>query len=127
MITLAGLIAVCVGSSLQVSMPNFAETLGAGGEGDLGYGLLLFANGAGGGIGGFLLEVTGVIRPDTRAAIVAAVLFGLTTLIVTTTGSFAVALIALVIGGLADLAGTAIGQAVGPRRAPVGGCGRVVA
>src|SRR5690625_120353 len=102
MITPAELIALCVGSSLQVSMPNFAETLGAGGEGDLGYGLLLFANGAGGVIGGFLLEVTGVIRPDTRAAIVAAVLFGLTTLIVATTGSFAVALIALVIGGMAN-------------------------
>ena len=126
MITLAGLIAVCVGSSLQVSMPNFAETLGAGGEGDLGYGLLLFANGAGGVIGGFLLEVTGVIRPDTRAAIVAAVLFGLTTLIVATTGSFAVALIAMVIGGMANLAATSIGQAVVQLRAPVEERGRVV-
>ena len=126
MIALAGLIAVCVGSSLQVSMPNFAEQLGAGGEGDLGYGLLLFANGAGGVLGGFLLEVTGVIRPDTRAAIVSAVLFGLTTLIVATTGSFAIALIALVIGGMANLAATSIGQAVVQLQAPVEQRGRVV-
>ena len=126
MIALAGLIAVCVGSSLQVSMPTFADNLGAGGEGDLGYGLLLFANGAGGVIGGFLLEVTGVIRPDTRAAIVSAVLFGLTTLIVATTGSFAIALIALVIGGMANLAATSIGQAVVQLRAPVEQRGRVV-
>ena len=30
MIALAGLIAVCVGASLQVAMPNFAQVLGAG-------------------------------------------------------------------------------------------------
>ena len=126
MITLAGLIAVCVGSSLQVSMPNFAENLGAGGEGDLGYGLLLFANGAGGVIGGFLLEATGIIRPNTRAAIVSAMLFGLTTLVVATTGSFAIALTALVIGGMANLAATSIGQAVVQLRAPVDQRGRVV-
>ena len=126
MIVLAGLIAVCVGSSLQVSMPTFATALGAGGEGDLGYGLLLFANGIGGVLGGFLLEATGVIRPNTRAAIVSAVLFGLTTLVVATTGSFALALTALVIGGVANLAATSIGQAVVQMRAPADQRGRVI-
>ena len=78
MIVLAGLVAVCVGGSLQVSIPSFADTLGAGTDG-LGYGLLLFANGAGGVLGGFLLEATGLIKPDVRAVVVATVLFGATT------------------------------------------------
>jgi len=126
MIALAGLIAVCVGASLQVAMPNFAEVLGAGDEGGIGYGALLFANGVGGVVGGFLLEATGILRVDVRGAVIAAVLFGLTSLIVATTTSYAVALIALVIGGVANLAATAIGQALVQLRAPEDQRGRVV-
>ncbi|WP_394216649.1 hypothetical protein [Brachybacterium vulturis] len=43
MVALAGLIAVCVGASLQVAMPNFAQNLGAGDEAGIGYGALLIA------------------------------------------------------------------------------------
>ncbi|GAA1483486.1 MFS transporter [Brachybacterium fresconis] len=126
MIVLAGLIAVCVGSSLTVSMPNFADTLGAGEEGGLGYGLLLFANGIGGLLGGFLLEATGIIKADVRAAVVAAVMFGLTSLIVATTTHYAIAVAALVIGGVANLAATSVGQAIVQLRAPEHQRGRVV-
>ena len=126
MIVLAGLIAVCVGSSLTVSMPNFADTLGAGEEGGLGYGLLLFANGIGGVLGGFLLEATGIIKADVRAAVVAAVMFGLTSLIVATTTHYAIAVAALVIGGVANLAATSVGQAIVQLRAPEHQRGRVV-
>jgi MFS family permease len=126
MIALAGLIAVCVGASLQVAMPNFAQVLGAGDEGGLGYGALLFANGVGGVVGGFLLEATGFLRVDVRGAVVAAVMFGLTSLIVATTTSYPIALIALVIGGVANLAATAIGQALVQLRAPEDQRGRVV-
>ncbi|APX33042.1 MFS transporter [Brachybacterium sp. P6-10-X1] len=126
MIALAGLIAVCVGSSLTVSMPNFADTLGAGEEGGLGYGLLLFANGIGGVLGGFLLEATGVIKADVRAAVVAAVMFGLTSLTVATTTHYAIAVAALVIGGVANLAATSVGQAIVQLRAPEHQRGRVV-
>ncbi|MDN5685920.1 MAG: MFS transporter [Brachybacterium sp.] len=126
MIVLAGLIAVCVGSSLTVSMPNFADTLGAGEEGDLGYGLLLFANGIGGVLGGFLLEATGIIKADVRAAVVAAVMFGLTSLIVATTTHYAIAVAALVIGGVANLAATSVGQAIVQLRAPEHQRGRVI-
>ena len=126
MIALAGLIAVCVGASLQVAMPNFADVLGAGEEGELGYGALLFANGIGGVVGGFLLEATGILRVDVRGAVIAAVMFGLTSLIVATTTHYAVAIIALVIGGIANLAATAIGQALVQLRAPEDQRGRVV-
>ena len=125
MIVLAGLVALCVGGSLQVSIPSFADALGTGGDG-LGYGLLLFANGAGGVLGGFLLEATGVIRPNVRAVVVATVLFGATTLAVALTGSYVVAVFALLVGGVANMTSTSIGQAVVQLRAPVEQRGRVV-
>ncbi|GAA3342691.1 MFS transporter [Curtobacterium pusillum] len=125
MIVLAGLVALCVGGSLQVSIPSFADALGAGSAG-FGYGLLLFANGAGGVLGGFLLEATGALKPNTKVVVVTTVLFGATTLAVAVTGSFVVAVVALFIGGIANMASTAIGQAVVQLRAPVEQRGRVV-
>jgi MFS family permease len=125
MIVLAGLVALCVGGSLQVSIPDFADVLGAGSAG-IGYGVLLFANGVGGVVGGFLLEATGAIKPNTRAAIITTILFGITTVAVAVTHSYAVAIVALVIGGVANLASLSIGQAVVQLRAPVEERGRVV-
>src|SRR5882757_2590591 len=61
MIILGGLGSFFVGASLQTSMPIFAHDLGAGSAGAT-YGVLLFANGAGGVLGGILLEATGRIR-----------------------------------------------------------------
>ena len=58
MIMLGGLGSFFVGASMQTAMPMFAHDLGAGSAG-LAYGVLLFANGAGGVIGGILLEATG--------------------------------------------------------------------
>jgi MFS family permease len=125
MIVLAGLVALCVGGSLQVSIPSFADTLGAGSDG-LGYGLLLFANGAGGVLGGFLLEATGMIRPSVRAVVVATLLVGATTVSVAVTHSYVVAVLALLVGGVANMTSTSIGQAVVQLRAPVEQRGRVV-
>ncbi|MCJ1714322.1 MFS transporter [Curtobacterium sp. VKM Ac-2922] len=125
MIVLAGLVALCVGGSLQVSIPSFADALGAGSVG-LGYGVLLFANGAGGVLGGFLLEATGALKPNTRVVVVTTVLFGATTAAVALTGSFAVAVVVLFVGGVANMASTSIGQAVVQLRAPVEQRGRVV-
>ncbi len=125
MIVLAGLVALCVGGSLQVSIPSFADSLGAGSDG-LGYGLLLFANGAGGVLGGFLLEATGLVKPNVRAVVVATVLFGATTLVVAVTHSYVVAVLALLVGGVANMTSTSIGQAVVQLRAPVEQRGRVV-
>ncbi|PZE77779.1 MULTISPECIES: MFS transporter [unclassified Curtobacterium] len=125
MIVLAGLTALCIGGALQVAIPSFADALGAGDAG-LAYGLLLFANGAGGVLGGFLLEATGAIKPNTRAAVAAGVLFGLTTIAVAVTGNYVVAVLALLVGGVANMAGMSIGQAVVQLRAPLDQRGRVV-
>src|SRR5699024_6427745 len=80
----------------------------------------------GGVLGGFLLEATGIIRADVRAAVVAAVMFGLTSLIVASTTHYAIAVAALVIGGIANLAATSVGQAIVQLRAPEHQRGRVI-
>jgi MFS family permease len=125
MIILAGLGSFFVGASMQSSMPIFAHDLGAGSAGTA-YGVLLFANGAGGVIGGILLEATGRIKPNVRAAVVSTGIYGLTTLIFAFTSSYPLALLMLVIGGVANLAAMSIGQTVVQLLAPAADRGRVV-
>ncbi|MCU1529890.1 MAG: transporter [Frondihabitans sp.] len=125
MMVLAALTAIFIGGALQTSMPVFANTLGAGSAG-LAYGVLLFANGAGGVVGGFLLEATGVIKPNARAAVVTTALFGVTTLIFASTGSYLLAVVALVVGGVANIASTSIGQSIVQLEAPSAERGRVL-
>ena len=124
MIVLAGLVAVTIGGALQVSMPTFANQLGAGSAG-LAYGVLLLANGFGGVVGGFVLEATGVVKPSARAAIIATAGFGLMTLIFALTGSYAVAIVTLVIGGVANIASMSITQSIVQLEAPADNRGRV--
>ena len=119
MIILGGLGSFFVGASMQASMPIFATDLGAGSAGTA-YGVLLFANGAGGVIGGILLEATGVVKPNVLAAVVSTGVYGLTTLFFALTTSYPLALLALVLGGLANLASMSIGQTVVQLLAPTG-------
>lgn len=125
MIVLAGLGSFFVGSSLQTSMPIFAHSLGAGSAG-LAYGVLLFANGAGGVIGGVLLEATGRIRPTVTAAVVSTAVYGVTSLFFALTSSYLIALALLVAGGIANLASMSITQTVVQLLAPPQERGRVV-
>jgi MFS family permease len=125
MIALAGLASFFVGASLQSTMPIFAHDLGAGDAGTA-YGVLLFANGAGGVVGGILLEATGRIKPNVRAAVVSTAMFGVTSLIFAATTSYPVAIIALVVGGVANLAAMSIGQTVVQLLAPAAERGRVI-
>jgi MFS family permease len=124
MIVLAGLVAVTIGGALQVSMPTFANELGAGTAG-LAYGVLLLANGAGGVLGGFFLEATGLLKPSARAAIVATLGFGVTTLVFALTHNYVLAIVALVIGGVANIASASITQSIVQLEAPPGDRGRV--
>jgi MFS family permease len=124
MIILAGLVAVTIGGALQVSMPTFANDLGAGTAG-LAYGVLLLANGIGGVVGGFFLEATGLLRPSARAAIIATIGFGLTTLVFALTSSYAIAIAALVVGGVANIASMSITQSIVQLEAPADDRGRV--
>jgi MFS family permease len=125
MIVLAGLGSFFVGTSLQTSMPIFAHSLAASSAG-LAYGVLLFANGAGGVIGGVLLEATGRIRPTVTAAIVSTAVYGVTSLFFALTSSYPIALLLLLAGGIANLAAMSITQTVVQLLAPPEQRGRVV-
>jgi MFS family permease len=125
MIILAGLGSLFVGASLQSSMPIFASDLGAGSAG-IAYGVLLFANGAGGVLGGILLEATGRIKPNVPAAVVSTAVYGVTSLLFAVTGNYPFAVIMLVIGGVANLASMSIGQTVVQLLAPPADRGRVI-
>ncbi len=125
MIILAGLGSFFVGASLQASMPVFAHDLDPGDAGTA-YGVLLFATGAGGVIGGILLEATGRIKPNVKAAVVSTAIYGVASLLLAVTTSYPVALIVLLIGGVANLASMSIGQTVVQLLAPPEDRGRVI-
>lgn len=125
MIAIGGLGSFFIGVALQSTMPIFAADLGSGAD-DTTYGVLLFANGAGGVIGGLLLEITGRIRPTLRAALVATMVFGLSTIGFAVTGNYLLAVLLLVVGGAANLAAMSIGQTVVQLSAPPDQRGRVI-
>jgi MFS family permease len=125
MIVLGGLGSFFVGTSLQTAMPLFAHDLGAGSAGTA-YGVLLFANGVGGVIGGVLLEVTGRIKPTVKAAVVSTAIYGVTTVFFALTGSYLLAVVMLVISGVANLASMSIGQTIVQLLAPPADRGRVI-
>ncbi|MFI5934230.1 MFS transporter [Actinoplanes sp. NPDC051494] len=125
MIVLAGLGSFFVGASLQSAMPEFAESLGAGSAG-LAYGVLLFANGVGGVVGGLVLEATGWLKPSVKAAVACTVVYGMTSLVFAVTGSYPLAVAALVIGGVANLAAMSISQTVVQLQAPPAERGRIL-
>lgn len=124
MILLSALGALLLGGNLQAAMPSIAGTLGA--ESGLGYGVLLFANGVGGVVGGFLLEATNRLRPTVRTAAITTVVVGLTTVAATQSGIYAVAVIGLVLGGFANLATATVQQTMVQLRAPDDQRGRIV-
>lgn len=125
MILLAGLGAFFVGASLQSTMPMFANDLGAGDAGTA-YGTLLFAAGAGGVLGGLVLEATGWIRGSVPVAVAATVVYGLSTLAFAVTDVYLIAVGMLVISGVANLVATSTAQTVVQLRAPAGERGRVL-
>ncbi|WP_375424132.1 MFS transporter [uncultured Friedmanniella sp.] len=125
MIVLAGLGSFFVGASLQSAMPIFAADL-AGGSGNSAYGVLLFATGAGGVLGGLVLEATGWIRPRVSAAVAATAVYGLAILGFALTHSYVLALGLLFVQGVANLASMSISQTVVQLRAPAEQRGQVV-
>ncbi|ROQ36570.1 putative MFS family arabinose efflux permease [Frondihabitans sp. PhB188] len=126
MIVISGLMAITIGNALPSSMPVFAERLGAGSSGDLTYGSLLFAMGIGGVVGGFLLEATGVAKPNLRTAVVATIVFGGAIAAFALTGSFVLALIALVVAGVGEIASMSTAQSVVQLEAPSAERGRTL-
>jgi MFS family permease len=125
MIILGGLGSFFVGASMQSSMPIFAQHLGAGSAGTA-YGILLFANGAGGVIGGILLEATGRLRPTVAAAVFSTGCYGLSTVLFAVSTSYPLSVLLLVVGGVANLASMSIGQTLVQLLAPPADRGRVI-
>lgn len=125
MIILGGLGSFFVGASLQSAMPIFASDLGAGSAGTA-YGILLFANGAGGVLGGLVLEATGWIPPTVGAAIISTFAYGVSTLLFAIADNYVLAVALLVIGGVANLAAMSVGQTVVQLLAPPGDRGKVI-
>ena len=125
MIVLGGLGSFFVGASMQSSMPIFAQDLGAGNAGTA-YGILLFANGAGGVVGGLLLEATGAIPATVGSAVVSTLAYGVSTLFFAVSGSYLVSVLLLIVGGVANLASMSVGQTVVQLMAPPADRGRVI-
>jgi MFS family permease len=126
MLVLAGLGSFFVGASLQSVMPVFAGRLGAGESAGIAYGVLLFATGAGGVVGGVVLEATNALRPTVRTAVVSTMIYGLAILGFAVTRSYLLAVILLFLGGAANLASMSISQTVVQLLAPPAERGRVI-
>lgn len=125
MVMLAAIGAITVGAVVQNSMPLFANLLGAGSAG-LAYGVLLFANGIGGVVGGFFLEASDWVKPSRRTAVIAAVLLGLSTVVFAISGNYALAVIALIIGGFARITSDSTEMSIVQLEAPDAERGRVI-
>jgi len=125
MIALAGLSSFFVGSAMQTVMPAIAGDIGAA-SGGTAYGVLLFANGLGGVLGGVLLEGTGWLRLSTRAAMWSTAVYGLTSALFAASHNYIVAALLLVVGGVANLAAMSITQTVVQLLAPREKRGQVV-
>ena len=124
MLVLAGLGSFFIGASLQTTMPAFADRFGAG-DG-IAYSALLFAVGAGGVVGGVLLEATRRIPSTVGAAVVSTFAYGVAILLFALTGWYWLALLLLFVAGAATLASMSISQTVVQLLAPPAERGRVV-
>ena len=125
MIVLAGLGSFFVGSAMQTSMPSIAGST-TGISSGTAYGVLLFANGLGGVLGGLLLEGTGWIKLSVRAALWSTAVYGASTVLFAASHDYLLAAPLLVIGGVANLAAMSITQTVVQLRAPREKKGQVV-
>ncbi|HTU76369.1 MAG TPA: MFS transporter [Trebonia sp.] len=125
MIVLAGIGAFFVGTALQTAMPAIADTMG-GISSAAAYSVLLFANGLGGVLGGFLLEGTGKIKLSVRAAVWSTAIYGVTSAVFAFSHQYLVASVLLVVGGIASLAALSITQTVVQLLAPREKRGQVV-
>jgi len=125
MIVLAGLGSFFVGAAMQTVMPSIADTT-TGLSNGTAYGVLLFANGLGGVLGGLLLEGTGWVKLSVRAALWSTAVYGLSTVFFALSHDYLIAAPLLVIGGVANLAAMSVTQTVVQLRAPQEKKGQVI-
>jgi MFS family permease len=125
MIILAGLGSFFVGSAMQVVMPEISATT-TGLSAGTAYGVLLFANGLGGVLGGLILEGTGWVRLSVRSALLSTLVYGVTSVFFAVSHDYLIAAALLVVGGVANLAALSITQTVVQLRAPSDKKGQVI-
>nr|WP_237745049.1 MFS transporter [Kribbella catacumbae] len=125
MIILAGLGSFFVGASVQTAMPEFAESLGAGAAGAT-YGVLLFATGFGGVVGGLVIEATGWLKPSVKAAVAGTVTYGLSILAFAITSNYVLAVALLLVSGIANFVSMSISQTVVQLQASAADRGRII-
>jgi MFS family permease len=125
MIILAGLGSFFVGSAMQVVMPEIAATT-SGISGGAAYGVLLFANGLGGVLGGLILEGTGWVRLSVRSALISTLVYGVASVFFALSHDYLIAAPLLIVGGVANLAALSITQTVVQLRAPREKKGQVI-
>jgi MFS family permease len=125
MIALAGASSVLVGNAFQAQMPEFAADLGADRAG-IGYTLLVGANAAGAFTGGVLLELGGLLRPNARVAIVAALVWCVVIVGFAMAQSYPLAVGLLFVAGIFNLTFLAMAQTLVQQLAPAEQRGRFV-
>ena len=125
MILLAAVSSFFVGNAFQAQMPEYAAFLGAD-ETGTGYTVLLAANAAGAVLGVILLEMSAVLAPSSRTAIICAGLWAICMGLFPMTHSYATAVGLLVIGGVFGIAFTSMAQTVVQMLAPARVRGTIV-
>jgi MFS family permease len=125
MVALGGVSSLFVGASLGPQMPELASGLGIN-EAGLVYGALLAANAAGAVFGGLVLEGTGILRPNARAAMLSTIVYSVCIVGFALSSSYPLALVLLVIAGMSNLASQSIAQTLVQLLAPPDKRGRVV-
>lgn len=125
MIILTALTAVTIGAVIQNSMPDFAIRLGAGSEG-LAYGVLLFANGIGGVLGGLLLEASRRIPATVKVAVISTIVLGASMIVFAVSTWYIVSVIALIIAGFSRITSESTEMSIIQLQAPDHERGRVI-
>lgn len=127
MLLLAALASITIGAVLQTAMPVFGGILApSGGDSDFTYGLLLFALGAGGVVGGFFLEATGWLRPTPSTAVIAAIALGTFSLVFAFANQLWLAVPVLVLAGFSKITSESTEMAIIQLQAPTEIRGRVI-
>jgi MFS family permease len=126
MTALAGLSSLFVGNAYQAQMPEFAAVFGSA-QDEITYSVLLTANAAGSVLGGFGLEALAFFQqPRIRTAVLLALLWGASIFVFAVTPVYALAVLALLVGGALNIGFTSMAQAYVQLEAPAARRGRVV-
>ena len=126
LVALVGVTSLLIGSAFQAQMPQFAAGF-AEGRSEVAYAALLGSSALGAVVGGVALESFAPLRrPRVRGAIVLGALWSVSLLVFAVTADYVVALGALFVAGVLNLAFSSIAQTIVQLRATAARRGRVV-